>query len=60
MAGPSGNVPLGVRVPPEVKDAAQVYADAQGISLAAAVNILLRRALSMTEEPSPRSATPGS
>jgi predicted HicB family RNase H-like nuclease len=45
MAGPSRNVLLGVRVPPEVKDAVQAYADAQGISLAAAVNILLREAL---------------
>ena len=45
MGGPSGNVQLGVRVPPEVKDAAQKYADDQGISLAAAVNLLLRRAL---------------
>lgn len=51
MAGPSGNVPLGVRVPPEVKDAAQAYADAQGISLAAAVNILLRQALNGKEKP---------
>jgi antitoxin component of RelBE/YafQ-DinJ toxin-antitoxin module len=50
MAGPSRNVPLGVRVPPEVKEAAQAYADAKGISLAAAVNILLRQALSMKEE----------
>jgi antitoxin component of RelBE/YafQ-DinJ toxin-antitoxin module len=47
----SRNVPLGVRVPPEVKETAQAYADAQGISLAAAVNILLRRALNMKEEP---------
>jgi antitoxin component of RelBE/YafQ-DinJ toxin-antitoxin module len=45
MPGPSRNVLLGVRVPPEVKDAAQKYADAQGITLAAAVNLLLRRSL---------------
>ena len=45
MAGTSRNVLLGVRVPPEVKDAVQQYADTQGITLAAAVNLLLRQAL---------------
>lgn len=45
MAGVGRNVLLGVRVPPEVKDAVQSYADEQGITLAAAVNLLLRQAL---------------
>jgi len=45
MAAVSRNILLGVRVPPEVKQAVQEYADAQGITLAAAVNLLLRQAL---------------
>ena len=45
MPATSRNVQLGVRVPPEVKEAAQQYADARGITLAAAVNLLLRQAL---------------
>lgn len=48
MPGTSRNVLLGVRVPPEVKEAVQEYANAQGITLAAAVNLLLRRALAGT------------
>lgn len=45
MPPTSRNVLLGVRVPPEVKAEVQAYADAQGISLAAATNLLLRQAL---------------
>jgi predicted HicB family RNase H-like nuclease len=56
MPPTSRNVLLGVRVPPELKDAVQAYADAQGISLAAAVNILLRQALG---EFSPAGSTKG-
>jgi antitoxin component of RelBE/YafQ-DinJ toxin-antitoxin module len=43
-------VQLHVWVPAEIKAGAQAYADERGISLAAAVNLLLREALQRTSE----------
>jgi antitoxin component of RelBE/YafQ-DinJ toxin-antitoxin module len=43
----TAKVPLAVRVQADVKEAAREYADANGLSLAAAVNLLLRRALAL-------------